>query len=122
MVKGRPGQHCIVVCSDISLLSMSLREGAVQMLLCGHMHTIQLSSALTHVCSRTCAWPCAQGGPSEGLLSSPVQWELALRCALLAARAPAGSVGRILGYPGMLSPRGAFQRAYCSVWSGNFCH
>lgn len=79
------------------------------MLLRGHTHPIQLSSALPRVCGTACAQPRARGGTSEwlvGLLSSPVQWEFALRCALLGARAPLGLCRKGSGIPWDAEPKG----------------
>lgn len=74
------------------------------MLLRGHTHPIQLSSALPRVCGTACAQPHARGGTSERLVG--LQWEFALRCALLGARAPLGLCRKGSGIPWDAEPKG----------------
>lgn len=91
------------------------------MLLCGHTHLIQLTSALPCVHSTACARPCTHGGTSAGLmglLSSLVQWELALKGALLGARAPAGLSQEGSGVPQDAEPKRSLSKSslLCLEW------
>lgn len=116
MVKGRPGQHHTVVCSDISLLSCP--SGKVQRECC----CVDLCTCSSWAQPRPM---CAAGhvlGPVPGVVPPRGCCPVLCRGNLLCSGRGLlwGSVGRVLGYPGMLSPRGAFQRAHCSVWNGSF--